>query len=420
LPQFSVIVPTTRPHLLRYSVRSVLAQTVGDFEVIVSDNQASGVEAAVRDVGDARVRYARTPARLPIHKSWEFALEQARGDWVLLLADDDVILPGLLAALQALARADASAEIVTWRHGGFVDPRHPSAAIRGRVDLPAHSGEVLRFDNRDNLRLLFALGGAPEQFAAMKRRQPHPAQGAYRMDLVRRIKARSGDLFLPTTPDWAAITQVLAAGRETFVLDAPYTLYNSTVDSNAAAATGDTARIRAVYAEFTHEPFSNVPFKGILTNRNIIADTVLDVQKRWPELAGYRIEPAAYFRNVCYGLAQVERQSGTTAEVRDEMAELARALEGQPPALRDEIRDYLKAQRTPAATAAARAPALRPLRRLAADLLDALLLRGHRLLGAYPLRRVMRRGLSTRAAFAGTRDILEFSQLAGRLLGQLA
>jgi len=149
---------------------------------------------------------------------------------------------------------------------------------------------------------------------------------------------------------------------------------------------------------------------------------VLDVQKRWPELAGYRIEPATYFRNVCYGLAQVERQSGEAGEVRAEMADLARVLDGQPAALRDEIRGYLEAQRSPAPAHAAdaRAPALLALRRLAADLLDALVLRGHRLLGGYPLRRVMRRGLSTRAAFAGTRDILEFSQLAGRLLGQLA
>jgi glycosyltransferase involved in cell wall biosynthesis len=241
LPRFSIIVPTTRPHLLRYSVRSILAQTFADFEVVVSDNHAAGasVEEAARGFGDQRVRYVRTGARLPIHKSWEFALEHARGDWVLLLADDDVILPGLLAGLEELSRSDVEAEAVTWRHGGFVDPLHPSMPIRGRADLPPHTGEVLRYDNRDNLKLLFELGGSPEQFAAMKRRQPHPAQSAYRADLVQKIKARSGDLFLPTTPDWAAITQILAAGKYTHVIDRPYTLYNSTVDSNAAAATGD-------------------------------------------------------------------------------------------------------------------------------------------------------------------------------------
>lgn len=419
MPRFSIIVPTTRSHLLRFSVRSILAQTAADFEVVVSDNHANGVEAEARGFGDGRVRYVRTPSRLPIHKSWEFALEHARGDWVLLLADDDVILPGLLAELEALSRSDPAADAVTWRHGSFVDPRHPSARIRGRVDLPPFSGEVLRFDNRENLRLLFELGGAPEQFAAMKRRQPHPAQGAYRMDLVRRIKAQSGDLFLPTTPDWAAITQILAAGRHTHVIDKPYTVYNSTVDSNAAAATGDTARMRAVYAEFTHEPFSNVPFKGFLTNRNVVADTVLDVQKHWPEqLGSYRIEPRTYFRNVCYGLALIERQSGPTPEVRGEQADLLRVLEKESPELRDELRHYMDALRAESGETSTTSG--NALRRLLADLRDALLLRGHGLFGGRARKVVMRRGLSTRASLAGTHDIFEFSQLAGRLLGQTA
>ncbi|CAN0440248.1 unnamed protein product, partial [Phaeothamnion confervicola] len=77
-PLFSVVIPTTRSRLLKYSVRSVLMQTLPDYEVVVSDNAAQGVAEALAPFADNRIRHVRTPSRLPINKSWEFGFDNAR------------------------------------------------------------------------------------------------------------------------------------------------------------------------------------------------------------------------------------------------------------------------------------------------------------------------------------------------------
>jgi hypothetical protein len=53
MPYLSVIIPTTRPHYLKYSLASVLAQSDKDIEVIIAFNPPHpGVELG--DIGDVR------------------------------------------------------------------------------------------------------------------------------------------------------------------------------------------------------------------------------------------------------------------------------------------------------------------------------------------------------------------------------
>lgn len=416
LPRYSIIIPTTRSRLLKYSVRSALAQTVADFEVVVSDNAATGVAEELAKFPDPRVRHVRTPARLAINKSWEFALDHATGEWVLLLADDDVILPGLLAEIDLALAEYPGAEAVTWRHGSFTEGTYHVQGMRGRLASPPFSGRTLVVDNRETLGMLFAMCGEPSRFAEVKRKFPHPAQSAYSMDLVRRIKQRTGALFNPTTPDYAALTAALALSERTLVIDKPLMVYHTTSDSNAAAGAGDIATLKRVYAELTNTPFSNVPFKGYLTNRNAIIDTLLDMKKLLPaELAEYGVDPATYFRNIYYGLSEVRRQGGPTPEVTGEIAELERLIDAQPEAIRREVRAY--AERLAAAPAAAAAPARAALIASSRELVGGALLRFHALLGPLPRRRLQRHGVATRAGLAGVHDILEFSQLLFAVLG---
>src|SRR5215510_6953761 len=93
-PLFSIVIPTyNRSDLVQGAVRSILRQTLDDFEVVVSDNCS---EDDTRDViegfQDVRVRYVRTPTHGPIGDSWEFARSQAKGTLVMMLSDDDALV----------------------------------------------------------------------------------------------------------------------------------------------------------------------------------------------------------------------------------------------------------------------------------------------------------------------------------------
>src|SRR6185436_15663072 len=74
-PVFSVVIPTyNRSDLLRQAVESVLAQTLDDLEVVVSDNHSTDdTRDVIAGFDDPRVRYVVPPAHMVLPDSWEFA-----------------------------------------------------------------------------------------------------------------------------------------------------------------------------------------------------------------------------------------------------------------------------------------------------------------------------------------------------------
>jgi len=94
-PLFSIAIPTkNRADRLRNAVRSVLAQTFDDLEVIVCDNsdedQAAESAAVARSFDDPRIRYIRTSGQLSMADNWEQAVASAQGRYVGVLTDRSV------------------------------------------------------------------------------------------------------------------------------------------------------------------------------------------------------------------------------------------------------------------------------------------------------------------------------------------
>lgn len=86
-PYFTVIIPTyNRPEFLREAVASVVAQTDGDWELIVVDDCSP---TPVLPIDDPRVRLLRNSDNRGKSASLNRALESATGRVVLVLDDDD-------------------------------------------------------------------------------------------------------------------------------------------------------------------------------------------------------------------------------------------------------------------------------------------------------------------------------------------
>ena len=102
--KFSVLLPTrNRLELLRYAVESVRRQELQDWEVIVSDNDsAEDIRGFVSSLGDSRIRYFRTERFVPVTDNWNSALSRAQGDYVIMLGDDDCLLPGYFRTMTGL------------------------------------------------------------------------------------------------------------------------------------------------------------------------------------------------------------------------------------------------------------------------------------------------------------------------------
>jgi glycosyltransferase involved in cell wall biosynthesis len=162
-PQFSVVIPTYgRPEFLDAAVRSVLAQTLADFECIVVDD--AGVAPPLLP-SDTRVRLLRRDVNGGPAAARNTGIEAAAGRHVAFLDDDDVWLPGrLAAALDAHSRAPVA---VCWQTTLGREPSENGAgAAKGRTlegdvhdvildDMTPHLGAtsiersvVPRFDER--------------------------------------------------------------------------------------------------------------------------------------------------------------------------------------------------------------------------------------------------------------------------------
>jgi len=94
VPLVSIGIPTYNraDSYLKEALESALAQNYDNLEIIVSDNQSTDdTEAVVQSYADPGIRYFRQENAISPNDNFNFCLEQARGDYFLLLHDDDKI-----------------------------------------------------------------------------------------------------------------------------------------------------------------------------------------------------------------------------------------------------------------------------------------------------------------------------------------
>ena len=142
---------------LRRAIESALAQGVDDLEVVVSDDsgEMEGVAAAI---GDARVRYSRNPEPQGSIANLRRVSALARGEYVLVLDDDDELLPGFLRTAAAPMDRDPAVGVV------FTGVLREAGGRRRPYALPVPAGAV-----HDPLRMVLT-GYQPARSATLLRR----------------------------------------------------------------------------------------------------------------------------------------------------------------------------------------------------------------------------------------------------------
>ena len=148
-PPLSVVIPSyQRLGLTRAAVESVLAQEEVAFEVVVvDDGSTDGSAAGLREAyaGEPRVRLFEKENG-GAASARNRGLEEARGDLVVLLDCDDLLVPGALAARAAYFEAHPHVDLALcdavyeggWKEDGqtIFGRRHfrPPTSLRGLLD----------------------------------------------------------------------------------------------------------------------------------------------------------------------------------------------------------------------------------------------------------------------------------------------
>jgi Glycosyl transferase family 2 len=102
-PFFSVVVTTyNREQIVRRAVDSCLAQSFGDFEVVVVDDASSdGTVAALEAYDDPRLRVVAHERNKGINPARHTGATEARGEWVVVVDSDWELMPNALERLRA-------------------------------------------------------------------------------------------------------------------------------------------------------------------------------------------------------------------------------------------------------------------------------------------------------------------------------
>ena len=105
-PEVSVVIPTRqRPALVPRAVRSALAQTLREIEVVVVvDGPDDSTGEALSGIDDERLRIVQLAASGGAPAARNVGAREARGRWVALLDDDDEWLPDKLATQLELGK----------------------------------------------------------------------------------------------------------------------------------------------------------------------------------------------------------------------------------------------------------------------------------------------------------------------------
>lgn len=109
-PKVSVCIPVYNgAAYLRQTIDSVLAQSLADFELVICDDHSGDGSAGIAAAcADARIRLLCNAHTLGFGGNWNRCLAEARGHYIKLLPQDDLLHPDCLARQAAVLDGDTS------------------------------------------------------------------------------------------------------------------------------------------------------------------------------------------------------------------------------------------------------------------------------------------------------------------------
>jgi glycosyltransferase involved in cell wall biosynthesis len=217
----TICVPTfDRLPYLKEAVASALAQTHDCFEVLIGDD---GRSEAIREWGekfaahDSRVRYQRNPFNRGLAGNWNALADAARGEFLVIIGDDDRLLPNFVAKLVEIIGLHAN---VAFANHYLIDNEG--------VRLDAESKECTRRYARDHL----TAGEVADAVACVWRNSVPMSAALLRTADVKRLRFKE-DLNTPEIELFARLAQ--EGGRFVFT---PEYLSEYRVHARSATSAG--------------------------------------------------------------------------------------------------------------------------------------------------------------------------------------
>ena len=207
--KFSVLLPTRNGgKYLQACIESVLNQQYQDMELIVFDNANTDNTAEIVKsfISDNRLKYYKTDEVVGVTENWSNALRVSSGEYVLMIGDDDYLLPGYFNHINSIIEKYNNPDAVTYRGFLFI---FPYAFENKSVSYYApHFKYESKLDGEkyivgDQLKSIVY-----DMFRFRPRVPLNTIAHIWSRKLIERVEVE-GDLFRPPYPDHFALNSLL-------------------------------------------------------------------------------------------------------------------------------------------------------------------------------------------------------------------
>lgn len=316
MPLFSVLIPThNRASLVTYSINSVLSQSFPDLELIVIDNCSEDNTAdVVHQYKDDRLSYVKTPELLLASDNWEFALTHARGKYVAVLHDDDVMGSRLLECVAALMDHH-NAEMFLASYAAYYDKSYPgSQSQRNRLVVMPYADEV---------RVIDPVREFIEPWINFEQRfRSHPSFTFFARTLIDRVIASTGRFYHLPGPDLSSWLLAAAYAEGVVRFSFPLGVVGRTGVSsttNIVRSHHDQETAKRAWS-WTNAELKYVPFQSVITNANFGADVMYRTLRMFPEhLASLTVNEHRYYLSLIDELRQRMQLDGVGGEFGEKL-----------------------------------------------------------------------------------------------------
>ncbi len=226
------------------AVQSVLQQTFGDFELVISNGGSTdNTREVVQQFNDSRIKYLESAERLSIADNYQAGLEHATGEYITFLSDDDAYTPNLLKRVDELF-AETKGDIVGYRfcryyHEDLYDLERKIP--RNSLLIPKFDGDVTRFSGHEALDQIMAMHALSSTTVNPRFICPLLANATYRRNIFDSLRNKRKNLFDMVPADIYLAAAVFYQADSYYCLDEPLLVWSNWEGNSTATPqrTGD-------------------------------------------------------------------------------------------------------------------------------------------------------------------------------------
>ncbi|MEO0531516.1 MAG: glycosyltransferase, partial [Planctomycetota bacterium] len=238
-PLLSIVMPTKdRADCAIHAIASILRFKDHDFELIVHDNSEEDTlaDAIASLQNDPRLRYFRSREPLSMSQNFERAIDEAAGEYIGALGDDDGVDESVLSVCRWLRNRDIGAMTPTnpvlYYWPGL--PAGDTPATHGRLNIRRFTGETRLADPECGLDLCVRRG------ATRMEGLPCLYHGVVRRRCLEQVRERTGRWLPGVSPDMAAAVAVASYANRIAIIDYPVFVPGASPRSGAGRGVAKT------------------------------------------------------------------------------------------------------------------------------------------------------------------------------------